>query len=155
MKNLRSNSLQHIHVVTQCSEMHGQIRADNICNMQTPYIHFIYQLVTTFTTRDVVMLECRHVSLSLCSQAVSPDVVCEAIAEVLRRNGWAKAAFIGHSYGTFVLSRMVQLHRPAVESMVRLLVTPCAGHTYAYQRRAFAHIIVLVWPMRRHCPLSF
>ena len=29
-----------------------------------------------------------------------------------------RAAFSGHSYGTFVLSRMAQLHRPLIESMV-------------------------------------
>ena len=46
----------------------------------------------TFRTREVVLLECRHVSLSLCSRAVSPDVVCEAIVEVMRRNNWAKCA---------------------------------------------------------------
>ena len=88
--------------------------------MQTPYLHFIYQLIRTFRSRDMVMLECRHVSLSMCHRAVSPDVVCEAIAEVLRRNRWSQAAFIGHSYGTFVLSRMVQLHRDVVESMVSI-----------------------------------
>ena len=74
--------------------------------------------MTTFQNRDIVLLECRHVSLSLCSGAVSPDVVCEAIVEVMQRNKWSRAAFVGHSYGTFVLSRMTQLHRPLVESMV-------------------------------------
>ena len=98
--------------------------AFDVC-LQTPYIHFIYQLMTTFNTRDVVMLECRHVSLSLCSQAVSPDVVCEAIVEVMQRNKWTRAAFVGHSYGTFVLSRMAQLHRPLVESMVPSLPWQC------------------------------
>ncbi|MCJ1422508.1 hypothetical protein MMC29_000388 [Sticta canariensis] len=85
----------------------------------TPYLQFMANLIVNFRTRDIVMLECRHVSLNLCSHAISPDVVVEAIAEVLRRNRWKTAAFIGHSYGTFVLSRMVQLHRQAVESLVR------------------------------------
>lgn len=101
------------------SELAASQSCNIYCLLQTPYIQFIANLIINFRTRDIVMLECRHVSLNLCSHAVSPDLVVEAIAEVLRRNKWQKAAFVGHSYGTFVLSRMVQLHRGSVECMVR------------------------------------
>ena len=120
-----------MYIIVPCSSLHNAMATGTYSNalgklicsvhicLQTPYIHFIWQLMTTFRMRDMVMLECRHVSLSLCSRAVAPDVVCEAIAEVMRRNHWSRAAFIGHSYGTFVLSRMAQLHHDMVESMVR------------------------------------
>ena len=85
---------------------------------QTPYLYFIYQMMTNFRGRDMVLVECRHVYMSLCMHAKCPDVVCEAIKEIMQRNHWNTAAFVGHSYGTFVLSRMAQLHRDLVESMV-------------------------------------
>lgn len=37
------------------------------------------------------------------------------------RHGFSQAAFVGHSYGTFVLSRVIQQHRHTVQSMVRAL----------------------------------
>ncbi|KAK9803224.1 hypothetical protein WJX73_006378 [Symbiochloris irregularis] len=93
----------------------------------TPYVHFIYKLMTSCRGRDMVLVECRHVSLSMCLRAVSPDVVCKAIVEILHRNNWTKAAFVGHSYGSFVLSRMAQLHKNRVESMV--LIDPVCMFT--------------------------
>ena len=86
--------------------------------MQTPYLHFIAHLRRAFPGRPLVLLECRHVSLSLCTRAVTPDVVAQAIVQVLRSHHWPCAAFVGHSYGTFVLSRIAQMHRHLVESMV-------------------------------------
>lgn len=35
------------------------------------------------------------------------------------RHGFNQAAFVGHSYGTFVLSRVIQRHGHSVQSMVR------------------------------------
>ena len=75
-------------------------------------------MMTSFRGRDMVLVECRHVSMSMCMRAKGPDVVCEVIAEIMKRHSCSKAAFVGHSYGTFVLSRMAQLHRDLVESMV-------------------------------------
>lgn len=84
----------------------------------TPYLHFIWHLKRAFPMRPIVMLECRHISLSLCTRAVTPDTVMEAVVEMLRRNRWHKAAFVAHSYGTFILSCIAQQHRDLVESMV-------------------------------------
>ncbi|KAK9809735.1 hypothetical protein WJX73_001115 [Symbiochloris irregularis] len=93
----------------------------------TPYIHFIWQLMRDYPMRPIVLLECPHVSLSLCSRAVTPDVVADAVVEVLRRRRWQRAAFVAHSYGTFVLSRIVQKHQSMVESMV--LIDPVCMFT--------------------------
>ena len=89
------------------------------CAMQTPYIHFIWKLTRAFPSRPVVLIECPQVSLGMATHAVTPDVVMLAIVEFMHRNAWPRAAFVGHSYGTFVLSRLVQTHRDMVESMVR------------------------------------
>lgn len=94
-------------------------QADAACrSLQTPYLHFIWHLKRAFPMRPIVMLECRHISLSLCTRAVTPDTVMEAVVEMLRRNRWHKAAFVAHSYGTFILSCIAQQHRDLVESMV-------------------------------------
>ena len=65
--------------------------------MQTPYLQFIAQLGRLFSRRPMVLLECRHVSVTLRAAAVGPDKVVAALVEVLRRHGWSSAAFVGHS----------------------------------------------------------
>ena len=103
------------------------------CAVQTPYLEFIWQLMKGYPMRPLVLLECRHISLSLCTRAVTPDVVAAALVEVMRRNCWPRAAYVGHSYGTFVLSRIVQMHRHLVESMVR--ACKAAAEKRVYRRR--------------------
>ena len=92
---------------------------------QTPYLHFIMELVHAFPTRPMVLLEARHVSVGLHTAGRTTDAMADAAVAILARHGWRQAAFMGHSYGTFVLSRVAQLHRPLVQSMVR----PSAVHS--------------------------
>jgi pimeloyl-ACP methyl ester carboxylesterase len=86
---------------------------------QTPYLHFVAELMRAFPTRPMILLEARHVSVCLHTYCHSTDAMASAAAAILARHGWKQAAFMGHSYGTFVLSRIAQLHRPLVQSMVR------------------------------------
>ena len=72
--------------------------------LQTPYLQFISQLLRIFSTRPMVLVECRHVSITLCSRAIQPDAVVAAMVEIMRRHGWASAAFAGHSCATFAAS---------------------------------------------------
>lgn len=51
-----------------------------------------------------------HVSLRLCWQAEDVDDVADAVAAALDAHGYDRAVIIGHSFGTFVASRFVQLH---------------------------------------------
>ena len=73
-----------------------------------------------FPTRPIILLEARHVSVCLHWRALTTDQMAAAAQEILHKHGWDQAAFIGHSYGTFVMSRIAQLHQPIVQSMVRL-----------------------------------
>ena len=73
-----------------------------------------------FPTRPIILLESRHVSVCLHWRAHSTDAMALAAKEILHKHGWQQAAFIGHSYGTFVMSRIAQLHQPIVQSMVGL-----------------------------------
>jgi len=72
-----------------------------------------------FPTRPIILLESRHVSVCLHWKAHSTDAMALAAKEILHKHGWQQAAFIGHSYGTFVMSRIAQLHQSIVQSMVR------------------------------------
>ena len=87
--------------------------------VQTPYLQFIHELTSAFRTRPIVLLEGRHVSVCLSRQSLCSDDMATAVRDILRQHGWAQAAFIGHSYGTFVLSRIAQIHKPIIQSMVR------------------------------------
>lgn len=93
--------------------------------LQTPYVHFVREIMRAFPTRPIILLESRHVSVCLHWRAHSTDAMATAAKDILKRHGWSQAAFIGHSYGTFVMSRIAQLHQPIVQSMVRLSMTYC------------------------------
>ena len=73
--------------------------------------------------RPLVLLEVPHVSLRFRSRRAQPvDDVAAAAVAVLARHGHDDAAFVAHSYGTFCVSRICQLHRRAVAAA--LLVDP-------------------------------
>ncbi len=95
--------------------------------MQTPYIHFIHEIMRAFPTRPIILLESRHVSVCLHWRALSTDEMALAAKEILHKHGWQQAAFIGHSYGTFVMSRIAQLHQSIVQSMVSLHLRSSLG----------------------------
>ena len=58
----------------------------------------------------VIMVEVPHMALRLCWEAVPVDEVAQAVAGVLRRGGYRQACLLGHSYGSFVASRFVQMY---------------------------------------------
>lgn len=51
-----------------------------------------------------------HVALRLCWEARDVDDVAHAVAAMLARHGYRRACVVGHSYGSFVASRLCQLH---------------------------------------------
>ena len=106
-----------------------------LLDVQTPYLHFIMELVNAFPTRPMVLLEARHVSVGLHLTGRTTDAMADAAADILAKHGWQQAAFMGHSYGTFVLSRMAQMYRPLIQSMVR----PCAE---LMEMQAVGHVSV-------------
>ncbi len=108
---------------------------------QTPYMHFIAEMLRALPGRPVVLLEVRAVSVSLTRRPVAADAVAAAAAGVLARHGWPRAAFVGHSYGTFVCSRLAQTRPALVQSLVlidpvaMLTIYPQLLHNFVY--RAF------------------
>jgi hypothetical protein len=67
----------------------------------------------------MILLEAPHVGLRLQLRAREVDEVANAAAAILWRHGFPEACFVAHSYGTFCASRVTQLHRSLVHSLVR------------------------------------
>ena len=69
---------------------------------------------------SVIILEVPHVALRLCKEAESVDDVALAAVNAVKKLGAQQACFIGHSYGSFCVSRIVQLYPEAVHSIALL-----------------------------------
>lgn len=82
----------------------------------TPYTFFIHLL--TATPNPIIALECRHLSMLLNSTNPAVDTVANAAAAALQSLDVQSACVVGHSYGTFTASRLLQLHPSLVHSMV-------------------------------------
>ncbi|MEW5297299.1 MAG: hypothetical protein WDW36_000516 [Sanguina aurantia] len=80
------------------------------------YIDFVRRLAAL----DAPLLACehRHISMKLCSSIPTADDVAHSVMRILDAHGVGKACFVGHSYGTFVASRVAQCHSARVQSMV-------------------------------------
>ena len=83
-----------------------------------PYLHFIHQLMKNLPSSPIIALEVPHISLRLCWQAAAVDHVADAAITALKARGYSKACFIGHSYGTFVVSRICQRYAQYIHSAV-------------------------------------
>ena len=63
-------------------------------------------------------MEFGFISLRFCWRAGEVDAAAHAVAEFVRQHGWSQACIVGHSYGTFVASRICQVHPDIVQSLV-------------------------------------
>lgn len=89
--------------------------------VQLPYIGFIWQIMRSNSAHPMLLLEVPHVSVRLNSvRATFVDSVAHTAACILWRHGYEDACFLAHSYGTFCVSRMCQIYRPMVHSLVSL-----------------------------------
>ncbi|KAL4459101.1 hypothetical protein ABPG75_013966 [Micractinium tetrahymenae] len=81
-----------------------------------PYLHLVRDIQQACCSTPVLMVEVPHVALRLCWEAQGVDDVAHAVAAMLRRHGYRRCCVVGHSYGTFVASRLCQLHPELVHS---------------------------------------
>jgi hypothetical protein len=79
----------------------------------------IWQAMRAAAASPLILLEVPHVSLRLNWRAKAVDDVAHAAAQILWRHSYGDACFVAHSYGTFCVSRIAQLHASLVHSMVR------------------------------------
>ncbi|PRW60464.1 expressed protein isoform A [Chlorella sorokiniana] len=85
-----------------------------------PYLALIRGIQHACPDTPLLMVEVPHVALRLCWQAETVDAVADAAAAMLARHGYRRACIVGHSYGTFVASRICQLHPQLVHSVCLL-----------------------------------
>ena len=74
------------------------------------------------TSHPMVLFEFRNVSLRLCLRGSPVDSAAHAVAAVLQKHNFSEACFVSHSFGTFVSSRVCQMYKSMVQSLVSFLV---------------------------------
>lgn len=81
-----------------------------------PYIHFILSLRSQERNRTFILVEMRHVAMRVCSSD-APDLTYLAhdIVDSMEYLGYKRGIFIAHSYGTFVLSQILQSRNSSVD----------------------------------------
>ncbi|KAG2483256.1 hypothetical protein HYH03_017854 [Edaphochlamys debaryana] len=89
-----------------------------------PYTNLIRCLLASGL--PLVAVEYKHVSMRLCSIIPTADQVAHSAVALLDRLGVGQAAVVAHSYGTFVASRLAQLHPGRLQSLA-LLDPVCFG----------------------------
>ena len=95
--------------------------------MQVPYWGFIDMLSRQENLRrPVVLMDLPHVSMRVYPQGLDIDDVAHALAGILANHNWPKACVVAHSYGTFVASRLCQLHPACVHATVLPQLPPLA-----------------------------
>ena len=77
---------------------------------QGPYFFWVLDLVRTYGRHTLILVEYNHISLRLHSSKVLFDDAALLVHDVLLRAGFSKACVVGHSFGTFVASRLHKLH---------------------------------------------
>ena len=75
----------------------------------------------------MIVLEFRHISMRLCLRAIEVDDAAHAVAEIVQQQGFKEACVVGHSFGTFVASRLCQMHPTVVQSLVSCLLLVAAA----------------------------
>lgn len=83
----------------------------------------------------MIVLEFRHVSMRLCFRAGEVDHAAHAVAAIVQILGFKEACVVGHSFGTFVASRLCQLHPALVQSLVCFLCAVLTIHSPAFMFR--------------------
>ena len=88
--------------------------------LQLPYMRLVSLICKATTSHPMVLFEFRNVSLRLCLRGSPVDNAAHAVAAVLQKHNFSEACFVSHSFGTFVSSRVCQMYKSMVQSLVSL-----------------------------------
>ena len=97
------------------------------CDAQLPYLHLLQALSQACPASTVVLLELPAVSLRLGQRAADVDAIAAAAVAAAVQHASLPACFVAHSFGTFCVSRICQLHPAAVQSVVRAASATAQG----------------------------
>lgn len=78
-------------------------------------------LFAATASHPMIVLEFRHISMRLCLRATEVDHAAHAVAAIVKQQGFKEACVVGHSFGTFVASRLCQMHPAMVQSLVSIM----------------------------------
>jgi pimeloyl-ACP methyl ester carboxylesterase len=111
-----------------------------------PYFQFLGKLLQNID-RPCLVVEMRHVSmrLSLNFRSVSLETLANDIVNHMQAAGFAKGFFVSHSYGTFVVAKILQLRQDAVEN-VCLIDPVCCMTCHPKLTKNFVYRAYQGWP---------
>lgn len=78
----------------------------------------VKKLLDRCNRHPIIVLDIRSVTMRLCQRAMPFDHVATAAVDIVKSLGHEEACFVGHSYGTFVMSRIYKLFPQVVHSLV-------------------------------------
>ena len=86
-----------------------------------PYYPFIQQLIDKFgDDRDIFLVSLPHIAMRLGEALPSDSQITASIADMLKLHGFEHAHFIGHSFGTAVVSGLIH-QQPSLVWMATLI----------------------------------
>ena len=77
---------------------------------QGPYFFWVLDLVRTYKRHTLIPVEYSHILLRLHSSKILFYDAAQGVYDILLIAGFSKACIVGHSFGTFVASRLRKLH---------------------------------------------
>jgi pimeloyl-ACP methyl ester carboxylesterase len=80
-----------------------------------PYLPLLLRLAASGA--PLLALECKHLAMRATRRLPAVDDVVEDLAAICREHRLGPLAVVGHSYGTLMASRLVQLHPRLVHSL--------------------------------------
>lgn len=105
-------------------------------------------LFAATSSHPMIVLEFRHVSMRLCFRASEVDHAAHAVAAIVQQQGFKEACVVAHSFGTFVASRLCQLHPSLVQSLVSHVA--CQSHTLSLSSHTHCPSIAHSLPFISH-----
>ncbi|GJP49123.1 hypothetical protein CLOM_g8378 [Closterium sp. NIES-68] len=112
----------------------------------TPYLAFIHMLLAAFGRKPFIVVELPHLACQLTSASPTIEEVTAALVETLRKHGYKRVAYVGHSYSTFIAATLLRRHRSVVAAMsiidpvCLLLCLPKVLHTFVYRLPGGDHL---------------
>eukprot|EP00928_Gymnodinium_smaydae_P040348 TRINITY_DN27372_c0_g1_i1.p1 TRINITY_DN27372_c0_g1~~TRINITY_DN27372_c0_g1_i1.p1 ORF type:complete len:600 (+),score=126.36 TRINITY_DN27372_c0_g1_i1:195-1802(+) len=110
-----------------------------------PYLPFIRRISKV---REVFVVELPEISQVGCERVMPPQEMAEAIERMLLSHGHSRAVFMGHSYGTAVMSWVIRERKHLVEKAIFmdpicfLLAQPDVAYNFLYRKPSTAFAIL-------------
>ena len=128
-----------------------------------PILYFPFIWLLCQLGRSVVVVQLRHLSVRFCMTSPSIDSIVDEIDGILQQQSIDRCIVVGHSYGTFIASRLNVVHPERVAGMCMVDPVCCVMHnpkllrTFVYRDRPWRTVagcinaIILTFFSREPC----